>query len=101
MARSVMAAIWGLRPAMSASSSRHSTLMMVESMSAISSFLRRCAVGHQIDVELRGLRHSSRAAASAALHRRHRQIEGMAGRQDRRRARAQAREQVRARRPCR
>ena len=41
MARSVIAAICGFSPAMSASSSRHSQVMMVESMSAMSSFLRR------------------------------------------------------------
>ena len=53
MARSVMAAICGFSPAMSASSSRHSTLMMVESMSAISSFFLRCAVATTLMSSLR------------------------------------------------
>src|SRR6185437_8897547 len=65
MARSVMAAIWGFRPAMSASSSRHSTLMMVESMSATSSFFRRRSVRTRLMSSLRPL-DRSRAMASTA-----------------------------------
>src|SRR5947209_7697293 len=45
IARSVMAATWALRPAKSASSSMHSWPIMVESMSARKSFLRRNAAG--------------------------------------------------------
>src|SRR3984957_14080812 len=45
IARSVMAATWTLRPAKSASSSMHSWPIIVESMSARNSFLRRVAIG--------------------------------------------------------
>ena len=45
MARSVMAETSAFTPAKSASSSRHSQPMMVESMSATSSRLRRCSAG--------------------------------------------------------
>ncbi len=45
MPRSVMAAIWGLMPMKSANSSMHSTETMVESMSEISSRLRRPSQG--------------------------------------------------------
>src|SRR6185437_5947589 len=53
------------RPAMSASSSRHSTLMMVESMSATSSVLRRRSVRTRLMSSLRPLARS-RAMASTA-----------------------------------
>src|SRR5215468_2901725 len=45
MARSVMAATWAFSPAKSASSSMHSWPIIVESMSARKSFLRRVAIG--------------------------------------------------------
>ena len=45
MARSVISETCAFTPAKSASSSMHSTLMIVESMSAISSRLRRPSTG--------------------------------------------------------
>src|SRR5436190_8525336 len=45
IARSVMAATWAFSPTKSASSSMHSWPIMVESMSARKSFLRRVAIG--------------------------------------------------------
>ena len=59
MARSVMAATFGLRPTKSASSSMHSQPMIVESMSATSSFLRRFAAG----TTLMSSSHSSRTTS--------------------------------------
>ena len=85
IARSVMAAIWGLRPAMSASSSRHSTLMMVESMSAISSFFAALGCGHQIDVRVLRPRHRPCRRQRRGRIAVKGKIEGMADRQRHRR----------------
>src|SRR3984885_12863550 len=67
IARSVMAATWALSPAKSASSSMHSWAIMVESMSARKSFLRRAITGCTTISMGRSSRAARRRAAVAAM----------------------------------
>src|SRR5258706_367018 len=66
MARSVIAEISAFSPAKSASSSRHSTLMIVESMSATSRRLRRPSTGCRHQSSCWPARGASSAARTAA-----------------------------------